>query len=294
VILVTGGTGFVGPKIVHALRAEERPVRVLARRPAKQERLRSWGCEVVAGDMTDRDSLRRATDGCEAVVHLVALPPFTGAAAVERVMIRGTADLVTAAREAAVRRFVLMSALGTSAETQEVAPYFRGKWAMEEEVRASGLDHTIFRPSFVFGREGGLLPPLVRLVRWSPVTPIVGTRRLQPIWIEDVAAYFARALVIGTKADGIWELGGPDQVSWDELHERIRRTLGKRRLAFRVPTGLLMATATVGEALPPFRAARGAVRMLEHADNVTDIGPAVDAFGIEPITLDEQLRRAVA
>jgi uncharacterized protein YbjT (DUF2867 family) len=294
VILVTGGTGFVGPKIVHALRAEERPVRVLARRPAKQERLRSWGCEVVAGDMTDRDSLRRATDGCEAVVHLVALPPFTGAAAVERVMIRGTADLVTAAREAAVRRFVLMSALGTSAETQEVAPYFRGKWAMEEEVRASGLDHTIFRPSFVFGREGGLLPPLVRLIRWSPVTPIVGTRRLQPIWIEDVAAYFARALVIGTKADGIWELGGPDQVSWDELHERIRRTLGKRRLAFRVPTGLLMATATVGEALPPFRAARGAVRMLEHADNVTDIGPAVEAFGIQPISLDEQIRRAAA
>jgi uncharacterized protein YbjT (DUF2867 family) len=294
VILVTGGTGFVGPKIVHALRAEDRPVRVLARRPEKQERLRAWGCEVAPGDMTDRESLRRAIDGCEAVVHLVALAPFTGAKAVERVMIQGTADLVAAAREAGVWRFVLMSALGTSEETQAVAPYFRGKWAMEEQVRTSGLEHTIFRPSFVFGRDGGLLPPLVRLVRWSPVTPVVGTRLLQPIWVDDVASYFARSLAIGKKADGVWELGGPDRMSWDELHERIRRVLGKRRLAFHVPTGLLTAAATVGEVLPPFRAARGAVRMLEHGDNVTDIAPAVEAFGIQPITLDEQLRRGAA
>ena len=78
-ILVTGGTGFVGPKVVHALRAEDRPVRVLARRPDKQEQLRAWGCELVQGDMADPDSLRRATEGCEAVVHLVAI--LLGAAA---------------------------------------------------------------------------------------------------------------------------------------------------------------------------------------------------------------------
>ena len=79
-VLVTGGTGFVGPKIVHALRAEERPVRVLARKPERHSELRAWGCEIVQGDMTDTASLRRAVDGAEAVVHLVALAPYGVAA----------------------------------------------------------------------------------------------------------------------------------------------------------------------------------------------------------------------
>jgi uncharacterized protein YbjT (DUF2867 family) len=292
-VLVTGGTGFVGPKIVHALRAEERPVRVLARKPERHRQLAAWGCEVVQGDMTDSASLRRAAEGCEAVVHLVAVllgPPEV----FERVMVQGTRDLVAAAQEAGVRRFVLMSALGTSERTKDSTPYFHAKWEEERAVGQSGLEHTIFRPSFVFGRDGGILGNLVRLVRWSPITPVVGTRQLQPIWVDNVAAYFARSLEIGAKGDGTWELGGPDRVTWEELNERLRRVMGKRRLAFQVPTGLLRAGAAAGELLPPLRGARAGVEMLESGDNVTDIRPAVEAFGIEPISLDDQLRRAVA
>ena len=92
-----------------------------------------------------------------------------------------------------MRRFVLMSALGVSEETKDLVPYYRAKWEMEQAVEASGLEHVIFRPSFVFGRDGGVLPLFVRQVRWSPLTPVLGTgeRRLQPIWVEDVAAFFA-------------------------------------------------------------------------------------------------------
>ena len=292
-VLVTGGTGFVGPKVVHALRAEERPVRVLARKPERQDQLRAWGCEIVAGDMTDAASLRRALEGCEAVVHLVALL-LGSPAAFERVMVQGTRDLVAAAEEAGVRRFVLMSALGTSERAKDVSPYFRAKWEEEQAVEQSGLEHTTFRPSFIFGRDGGVLGNLIRLVRWSPVTPVVGTRELQPIWVEDVAAYFARALEIGAKGNGTWELGGPDRLTWEELNERLRRLMGRRRLAFRMPTGLVKAGASAAELLPPLRGARSGVEMLELEDNVTDISPAVEAFGIQPISLDEQLRRAVA
>jgi hypothetical protein len=70
--------------------------------------------------------------------------------------------------------------------------------------------------------------------------------------------------------------------------------LGKRRLAFQMPTGLLKAGASVGQLLPPFRGAPGAIAILEHEDNVTDITPAMETFGIEPVSLDDQLRRAVA
>jgi uncharacterized protein YbjT (DUF2867 family) len=293
-VLVTGGTGFVGPKIVHALRAEQRPVRVLARKPDKQEQMRAWGCEVVPGDMTDAASLRRAAEGCEAVVHLVALPPFAPPSATKRVMEQGTRDLVAAAQGAEARRFVLMSALGVNERSKDLSAYSHAKWDEEQTVKTSGLEHTIFRPSFVFGRDGGLLPNLLRLTRWSPVTPVPSERKLQPIWVGDVAAYFARALEIGTKGNGTWELGGPDQVSWGEVFGRLRRVTGKRRLAVQMPSGLLKAGARVGKLLPPLGDAPGAVAMLEAEDNVTDIARAVEAFGIRPISLDEQLRRAVA
>jgi uncharacterized protein YbjT (DUF2867 family) len=293
-VLVTGGTGFVGPKIVHALRAEERPVRILARNPEKQDRFRAWGCEVVQGDMTDADSLGRATEGAEVVVHLVSVAPFADRNVARRVMEQGTRDLVKGAKDAGAKRFVLMSALGVREDTKDLSAYSHAKWDEEQAVKESGLEHTIFRPSFVFGRDGGLLLGLLRLVRWSPVTPVPSPRALQPIWIDDVASYFARALEIGAKANGTWELGGPDQVTWRELCQRLARVTGKRRLAFQLPGGLLTAGAALGKLVPPVRGAPGAVAMLQSDDNVTDIGPAVETFGISPIPLDDQLRRATA
>ena len=293
-ILVTGGTGFVGSHIVHALRARERPVRVLARRPEKHPQAANWGCELVAGDMTDADSLRRAVEGCETVVHVVGLPPFASPKAIERVMTQGTEDLVAAAKEAGVGRFVLMSALGASEETVEVAPYYAAKIAMEAAVKASGLDHVIFRPSFIFGRDGGLLQQQIRIVRLSPVTPILSHHRMQSIWVDDVAAFFAAAVSAERAPNRTFDLAGPDSVTWGELHERIRRILGKRRLSFGTPAGLLKAGAVVGSVLPPFRGAPDAIAMLDHGDNVGDPEPANETFGIRPIGLDEQIRRAVA
>ena len=154
---------------MHALRAAELPVRVLARKPETHEHLRAWGCEVVQGDLTDPESLRRAAEGCDTVVHLVAIL-LGSREAFERIMVQGTRDLVEAAKDAGVTRLVLMSALGTE-EGREVTPYFHAKWEEEQAVKYSGLEHVIFRPSFVFGSDGGILPQQIRLVRYSPVTP---------------------------------------------------------------------------------------------------------------------------
>jgi uncharacterized protein YbjT (DUF2867 family) len=296
VILVAGGTGFVGPKVVHALRAEDHPVRILARKPEKHDQLRAWGCEVVQGDMTDAASLRRAVEGCETVIDLVAL--ISGKPEdFQRVMIQGTRDLLSAAKKARAKRFILMSALGAGERTKDLTPYFHAKWDKEQAVQASGLDYAIFRPSFVFGGDGGSLPIYIRQVRWSPVVTVIGDgkRLLQPIWVEDVAAFFAKSLSTADALNRTFELGGPDVVSWDELYDRIRRVLGKRRATVHMPYGLVRAGAAVVEKLPlDFPLSRDAVTMLEFEDNVTDIGPAVETFGIRPITLEEQLRRAVA
>ena len=295
-ILVTGGTGFVGSRVVHGLRAEDHPVRVLARNPKDAETLANWGCQVVEGDMTDTASLRRAVAGCEAVIDLVAI--ISGSREdFERVMIRGTRDLVAAAKDAGVKRFVLMSALGVGERTKDLTHYYRAKWDEEQAVQSSGIEYTIFRPSFVFGSDGGSLPIYIRQVRWAPVITVIGDgrRRLQPIWVDDVAAYFVKSFSIPEAVNRTFELGGPDVVTWDELYERIRRVLGKKRARVHMPYGLVRAGAAVVEKIPvDFPLSRDAVTMLEFDDNVTDIRPAVETFGIEPISLDEQLRRAVA
>jgi uncharacterized protein YbjT (DUF2867 family) len=296
VILITGGTGFVGTKIVHALRAEDRPVRVLARDPRDAERHATWGCEVVQGDMTDAASLRRAAEGCETVIDLVAI--ISGKPEeFDRVMIQGTRDLIAAAKKARAERFVLMSALGVNERTKDLTSYYHAKWEEEQAVQASGLDYTIFRPSFIFGGDGGSLPIYIRQVRWSPLVTVIGdgSRRLQPIWVDDVAAFFAKSLSTPAAVNRTFEIGGPDVVTWNELYERIRRVLGKRRATVHMPYGLVRAGAAVVEKLPlDFPLSRDAVTMLEFEDNVTDIEPAVETFEIHPITLDEQLRRAVA
>jgi NADH dehydrogenase len=206
----------------------------------------------------------------------------------------GTQNAVAAAKAAGVRRFVLMSALGVSEQTRTLVPYYEAKWAMEEAVRDSGIEHVVFRPSFVFGRDGGGLPLFVRQVRWSPVTPVLGSgeRRLQPIWVEDVAAHFAGAVDLPAAANRTFDLVGPDRVTWNELYDRIARTLGKRRGQVHVPIPLARTGAAVIERLPRAPLTRDQLTMLEAGDNVGDPVPAREAFGIEPIGLDEQLRRA--
>jgi NADH dehydrogenase len=292
-VLVTGGTGFVGSGILHALRAEDRPVRCLVRDARKASRLASWGCELVEGDVTDAASLRRAVEGCDRVVHLVAIRSGKRRD-FERIMEQGTRDLVAAAREAGVGRFVLMSALGVTAETKDLVPYYHAKWDMEQTVKASGLEHVIFRPSFVFAEEGGALGEFKRVVKLAPVTPVVGSgeQRIQPIWRDDVAAYFAQGLDLPEAANRTFELGGPDVVSWGELWRRLRSALRVRRPLVHVPVPLMRVQATLFEALPSPPLTRDLLKMLLAGDNVVSDTAAVDTFKLPLVPLDEQLRRA--
>ena len=292
-ILITGATGFVGPHVVHALRAGGHEVRALIRDDSDAGRLHAWGCETVVGDVTDPASLRRAVEGCDTVVHLVAI--INGKPNdFERVMSQATRDLVDSAREAGVQRFVLMSALGTDERTKELVPYYRAKWEMEQAVKGSGLEHVIFRPSFVFGK-GGALAQFRRIAKLAPVTPIVGagTQRIQPIWVEDVAAYFAAAIDKPEAANRTFELGGPDVVTWNEFWARLKRSLGTRRPSVHLPVALMRAQAVVLERLPKPPVTRDQLTMLEAGDNVVTNSDAVDTFGLPLVPLDEQLRRGV-
>jgi uncharacterized protein YbjT (DUF2867 family) len=292
-VLVTGGTGFVGPKIVHALRARNLDVRVLARRPEAQQRLTSWGATVVRGDVTDPATLESAVAGCTHVVHLVGI--IKGRPAdFHNVMTVGTQNLVTAAKNAGVERFVLMSALGTSPETAAQVPYFAAKLAMEQEIAASGLEHVVFRPCFVFGSHGGILATFAKQVKLSPIVTVIGPgeQRSQPIWIEDVAAYFAAAVDKPEAANRTFEIGGPDTVTWNELYRTIARVLGKRRALVHVPWSVARTGARLTQRVPGAPLTVDQVTMLQGPDNVVSNTDAADTFRLPLVPLEEQIRRA--
>jgi uncharacterized protein YbjT (DUF2867 family) len=292
-VLVTGGTGFIGPHVIHALRARDVSVRALVRDASRGTRLANWGVELAVGDVTDPTALLTACEDVDAVVHLVAI--IKGRPEdFERVMTDGTQNVVGAAQATGVRRFVLASALGVDKRTKDAVPYYRAKWEMERAVKESGLEHVIFRPSFVFGRDGGALPTFVRLARFAPVTPIVGpgTQRLQPIWIEDLAQYYAAALTEEAATNRTFELGGPDAVTWNEFWQRLKRVLGVRRPSVHVPFGAMRLQATVTERLPGAPVTRDQLTMLALGDNVVTDPSAVDTFKLPLVPLDEQLRRA--
>jgi len=294
VIFVTGGSGFVGGHVVHELRGRELAVRCLVRDPRKAAKLAAWGCELLEGDMTDPAALRRSVDGAETVIHLVAIRQGHEEQ-FRRIMVDGTRDLLAAAKGAGVRRFLLMSALGTSEETKDLVPYYGAKWEMERLVRASGVPHVIFRPSFVFGPDGGILPTFAKLARLAPVTPIIGSgrQRIQPIWADDVAAYFADGVARDDVTGRTFELGGPDIVSWDEFWRRLKAARGMRRPSIHVPVSLMRLNALVTERLPGnIPLTRDLLKMLEHGDNVVSNDDAGRTFQLPLVPLDDQLRRA--
>jgi uncharacterized protein YbjT (DUF2867 family) len=246
--------------------------------------------ELATGDVTDAAGVAAAMDGCSHVVHLVAIIRGSDAD-FERTMVGGTQNVVAAAREAGVARFVLMSALGTSEATKSLVPYYRAKWQMEQDVAASGLEHTIFRPSFVFGK-GGVLPTFVRQVRYSPVVTVLGpgTARLQPVWLDDVAAHFASAIDLPSAANRTFELGGPEQLSWNDLYRRIATVLGKRRVLAHVPFSVAGAGARLTQWIPGAPVTSDQLKMLQAGDNVVSGDDAAETFGLPLLGVDDQIR----
>ncbi|MHB1310191.1 MAG: NAD(P)H-binding protein, partial [Limisphaerales bacterium] len=186
-VLVTGGTGFVGREILRQLAPLGHRVRLLVRTP-DSKRIRALGLAgsipMFAGDVLEPGSLAPAMAGVDAVIHLVGIISEVGRNTFENAHTQATRNVVQAAGEASVGRFIHMSALGTRPEAR--ARYHQTKWAAEEQVRASRLAWTILRPSLVYGREDHFVNLFAAMSQWSPALPVMGSGQglLQPVSVE--------------------------------------------------------------------------------------------------------------
>jgi NADH dehydrogenase len=292
-VFVTGGTGFVGRALIQALRAEGHVVRCLVRRGSEAELRGLEAIERVAGDVLEPQGLADAMAGCDAVVHLVGIIREIPARAVifEQVHIDGTANVVSAAEEAGVRRFLHMSSLGTRPNAR--ARYHQSKWRAEEVVRGSRLDWTIFRPSIIYGAGDSFVTVLARMLRRSPVMPVIGsgTARLQPVPVGIVAEGFARALDHPASVGQTYEVGGAEAYTFLAVLDLIA-TVAKGYPVPKVhlPIALMRGMARLFESFSFFPVTTDQLLLLEE-DNVCDPEPFFRAFGLKPLPFKTGLER---
>jgi len=290
-VALTGGTGFVGRHVTATLVARGHRVRVLARDPARARFLSEQPVEIVAGGLADRAALDRLAGGADALIHLVGIIVEQGAQTFTSVHVAGTHALLGAARQAGVRRFVHMSAVGARDEPG-ATPYHRTKGQAEQQVREAGFSHAIFRPSIINGPESAPIRLLARLHRWSPIVPVFGDGRFptQPVWIDDVALAFALA---AERPDtvGVFELGGPQVLTYEDFLLTIGRATGHSRPLIHVPLGLARATAGVFDWLGPSAPLTSDQLQMLVEGSATPANAIESVFGIRPVAFEEGLKR---
>jgi nucleoside-diphosphate-sugar epimerase len=280
-IAITGGTGFVGRNVARALLDADHEVVLIAR--GSRTVVPREGVSVARADVVSGDGLEAALEGCDAVVHLVAIIREKGKQTFDAVIRRGTEHVVGAARAAGVGRIVNISAIGADPDPR--FPYHFAKWSAEHVVRGGGLDFTTLRPSIVFGVGDGFFTTLAGLVRFSiPVIPVAGDggTLFQPISVEDVA----RCIVLSISRPPAMreiEIGGPEQLTYDEIIDVVHDAIGAgMRVKVHVPVPALLPAAMLMDKLlanPPVTPAQ--LRLLAR-HNITRIDAVRSAFGFEP------------
>ncbi len=251
-LLVTGGTGFVGSRLVRKMVEQERPVRLLVRDVEAARKTFPKGVVFAPGDVTEPETLPAALADVDTVIHLVAIIRERGAGVTfERINYQGTVNIVDAEREAGVRRHLQMSALGALRDPN--FPYHDTKYRAEQYVKASGQDWTIFRPSIIFGPGDQFFTTLAGLAKLPApfVLPDGGTAQFQPIWLWDVVDAFLKAVDDAATIGKTYEIGGPEVLSYREMIDILMDVTHRHRPMLSLPSGLLKPAAFLFDKVLP-------------------------------------------
>lgn len=293
-ILLTGATGYVGGRLLNRFEAEGMPVRCLVRRPAFFPRDHVATTEIVAGDVSDPVSLAAAMNGVATAYYLVhAMGADDDFEARDRHAARVFGEVAAAA---GVRRIVYLGGLGDEAD--HLSAHLRSRHEVGRILRASGVPVIEFRASIILG-SGSLSFEMIRaLVERLPfmVTPRWVSVLAQPIGIEDVLRFLRAALDLRGDASRIYEIGGPDRVSYGDLMREYARQRGLRRAHVAVPVLTpRLSSLWLGLVTPLYaRVGRKLIESICHPTLVQDSAPARADFAIEPIGVRDAIARALA
>lgn len=292
-VAIVGATGFVGSYIVDLLLEQGYDVSQLVR-PGSEHKVRhSRSTRVVSGSIDSAADLGELVVGSDAVIYSVGImreSPRKGIT-FESTQYDGVAKTVDAAIENGVTRFLLVSANGVK---NPGTRYQETKNRAEDLVLASNLKATIFRPSVIFGDPRGRMEFATQLFRdmvqkpipavgfFSGPRPASGAIVMSPVHVEDVACAIVSSLSKSSTVGEIYELGGPEILSWTDMIRRIAATTGRKKWIIPVPIGFMKLAATLFDFLPFFPVTRDQLTMLQE-DNTANPEIIESLIGSDPL-----------
>jgi uncharacterized protein YbjT (DUF2867 family) len=252
-VVIFGGSGFLGRQTVRALARAGWRIRVAVRHPNQTFFLKPAGTvgqiAAVKCDITDPDQVAAALTGAEAVVNLAGML-YPAGQSFEDVHVDGARNVAEAAATAGVKALVHVSAIGADSESH--SQYAQTKAAGEARVHAAFPAATILRPSIVFGADDDFFNRFAGIARMWPILPLIGggKTRFQPVFVGDVAAAIATALASEAAKGKTYELGGPATYSFKQLMEIVCAQTGRKRLLLHVPFAIAMFNSFFLQMMP--------------------------------------------
>lgn len=291
-VTVFGGSGFVGRQVVRTLAKRGYRVRVAVRRPDLAGFLLPAGyvgqISLVQANLRNRASIDRAVKGASHVVNCVGILFETGRNTFDAIQDFGARAVAESARDAGAK-LTHISAIG--ANVNSGSSYGRSKGRAEETVLSLIPDAVILRPSIVFGPDDSFFNKFAQMARQFPALPLIGggKTRLQPVYVEDVAEVVGRSVDGTVKTGAIYELGGPEVLSFKDCLETVLRITNRERALVPLPFGIASMIGSVASLVPfiapPITADQ--VEMLK-TDNVVSEeaskeGRTLAGLGIRPV-----------
>lgn len=297
-VTIYGGSGFVGRYIAQRMARQGWRVRVAVRRPNEAMFVKPYGVvgqvEPILCNIRDEDSVRAAARGADAVVNCVGTFDERGKNNFDAVQHEGAERIARIAAEEAVCQMVHISAIG--ADEDGPSRYAQTKGLGEVGVLASMPNATILRPSVIFGPEDQFFNRFAAMTRLSPVVPLFGAEtKFQPVYVDDVAEAVETALTKNT-ASGIYELGGPEVLSFADLMRLMLDVIRRRRLILPLPfwVGGVMARVTgalsfLTGGLAPQPVTGDQLKSLQSDNTVSEDAKGLGDLGIQPTSLEAVL-----
>ena len=291
VVLVTGATGFLGPYVVERLISSHQPVRCLIHTPGTERTFKDSSIEIRYGDMLDIDALVEASYGVDKVIHLADHHSYQLSKQTSNYMpdpnLVGTSNLIEICHnQPNFNRFILVSTLRSSRNPTSGSSY--NKWCNEEIVRNSGIPFTILRSSILFGEADSFINSIASAIRLSPIIPIWGSghNRIQPLAAEDLATCISLTLNRGDLNNRTLDIGGPQQLSYNETIALVSDFMGKNRIPLHFPTWAIKPLLLALD-LFPMSYNKNMEKLNLRADrNVTDRHSVNRYFGFTPKALN--------
>jgi len=240
-ILVTGGTGFIGSRVVQKLIQSREEIRILLRPQHKSPNLpKNISLDIAVSNMEDERGLRAALRNVDTILHFATAEHQGQDADLECVDVRGTQSLISAAKEVKVKRILFLGRVG--ADKSSSYPVLRAKAIADNEIRKSGIPYCILLLTDVFGPNDHFTTEIASAIRHAPLIlpyPGGGKTIVQPLWIEDLISVIM--LILETKRfnDGIFEIGGGEFFEFIDIAKKVMHTINKKKLLFQLSPAYL-------------------------------------------------------